>query len=104
MGKILNHNTLAKYIIIALNKQIIKLSSEARKQAKHICEHCGKSFTRLQYRKKHEAKFHGIGEMNVKDFPCPHCDVVYHIKDHLKRHSPSSTVMCVQKNSEKEGI
>ena len=55
-------------------------------QAKHICEHCGKSFTRLQYRKKHEAKFHGVGELKVRDFPCPHCDVVYHVKDHLNRH------------------
>ena len=55
-------------------------------QAKHMCEHCGKSFTRLQYRKKHEAKFHGVGILKVKDFPCPHCDVVYHVKDHLNRH------------------
>ena len=53
---------------------------------KHECDVCAKRFTRLQYLKTHAAKAHGIGQINVRNYPCPHCENIYHVKDHLNRH------------------
>ena len=53
---------------------------------KHLCTECGKKFSRLVYLKSHRAKIHGIGQLKLRNFLCPHCENVYHFKDHLNRH------------------
>ena len=70
---------------LALHK---KISHEARVTAeyKHECGACGKKFTRLAYLRSHEARVHSLGITNVRSFPCPDCDQVYHVRDHLNRH------------------
>ena len=52
------------------------------KEAKYVCEHCGKAFHSQIQLSRHRTKHHNT----LRHFGCPLCDKVYYNKSSLKKH------------------
>ena len=52
------------------------------KEAKYVCEHCGKAFHSQIQLSRHRTKHHNT----LRHFSCPLCDKVYYNKSSLKKH------------------